>query len=161
MERGILTAVGVVIALISLFFVAGGIGQLASADTEVPRDGSIMLVVVFGITFVAGAYLFWRMVRRRPGEAGPADLLIEEPPAPPTEAERELRILRFAETEHGRVTIPEVAASCNMTIAEAKATLERLAALEVATLQVTESGILVYVFPGFLSDADKARASEF
>jgi len=160
MERGCLTAVGLVTVLVSVFFVAGGIVQLATGDTETPRDGSVGLIVVFGGTLIAGAYLIWRMVRRRPG-GGTDDPLIEEPPAPPTEADRERRVLRFAETEHGRVTVPEVAASCDMTIAEAKATLDRLVTVEAAIIQVTDSGILVYVFPGFLSDADKAQASDF
>ena len=161
MERGCLTAVGAMIALVSAFFVAGGIVQLATGDTETPRDGSIGLIVVFGATFIAGAYLIWRMVRKRPRAAGADDLLPEEPPAPPTEADRERTILRFAESEHGRVTIPEVAANCDMTIAEAKATLDRLVTLQAAAIQVTQSGVLVYVFPGFMTDEDKARAGDF
>ena len=68
-------------------------------------------------------------------------------------------MLRFAEAEHGRVTVPEVATSCDMTIAEAKATLDRLVTQQAATIQVTQAGVLVYVFPGFLSDDDKARAA--
>ena len=161
MERGCLTAVGATIALVSAFFVAGGIVQLATGDTETPRDGSVGLIVIFGGTFVAGAYLIWRMLRRRPRDAGSGDPLVDEPPAPPTEADRERQVLRFAESEHGRVTVPEVAVNCDVTIAEAKATLDRLAMLQAATIQVTPSGVLVYVFPGFMTDEDKARAGDF
>jgi hypothetical protein len=100
-------------------------------------------------------------VRKRPRGDSTDDLLVDEPPAPPTEAEREHRVLRYAETERGRVTIAEVAASCDMTVAEAKGTLNRLVTMEAATICVAESGVLVYVFPGFLSDEDKARATDF
>lgn len=70
-------------------------------------------------------------------------------------------MLRFAETERGRVTVPEVATGCDMSLAHAKETLDRLVLLHVAEIRVTESGVLVYVFPGFLSDEEKARATDF
>ena len=56
-------------------------------------------------------------------------------------------MLRLAEQEHGRVTVPEVAARCHMTIEEAKTELDRLVLHQVAEIQVTGSGVLVYVFP--------------
>ena len=64
-------------------------------------------------------------------------------------------MLRFAEAEHGRVTIPEVATRCNMTIVDSKATLDRLVLVEVAEIQVTQSGVLVYVFPRSLSRRER------
>ena len=48
-----------------------------------------------------------------------------------------------------------------MTIEESKTELDRLVLNEVAEIQVTERGVLVYVFRGFLSDKDKARAGDF
>ena len=103
-----------------------------------------------------GIFLAWRMLRRRSpvgvgGQAG----------GPRTDGDRERQVLRFAESEHGRVTIPETATRCDMTIAEAKATLDRLVLAGAATINVTQSGVLVYVFPGFLSDEDKANARGF
>ena len=59
------------------------------------------------------------------------------------------------------MTVPEVAARCNMTIAEARATLDRMVLQEAATMQVTQDGILVYVFSGFLSDDEKSQATDF
>jgi hypothetical protein len=162
MERGCLTAIGVMIALVSAFFVAGGIVQLATGgDGTTSRTGSIGLIVVFGPVFLAGAYLVWRMLWQRSGTAGVGDPAAEAQPVPPSEADRERQVLRFAETEHGRVTIPEVAANCDMTIAEAKTTLDRLVTLQAATIQVAQAGVLVYVFPGFMTDEDKARAGDF
>src|SRR5688572_17852752 len=148
MERGCLTAIGVMIALVSAFFVAAAVVESASGG-----DGKTSPGVYAG--------LIWRMVQKRQAAAGVAKQAADSTPAPPTEADRERQVLRFAEKEHGRVTIPEVAASCDMTIAEAKATLDRLVTLQAAGIQVTQSGVLVYVFPGFMSDEDKARATDF
>jgi hypothetical protein len=162
MVRGCLTAVGLMIALVSAFFVAAAVVESASGGDGKTSPGVYAgLIVFFGGTFVGGAYLVWRMLQKRPGIDGSGDPLADEPPAPPTEADRERQVLRFAEQEHGRVTIPEVAAGCDMPIAEAKATLDRLVTLQAAGVQVTQSGVLVYVFPGFMSDEDKARAGDF
>ena len=161
MERGCLAAVGALIALVSAFFVAAALVESATGGDGKTSPGVYAgLTVFFGGTFIGGAYLVWYMLQKRPRAAG-TDEPVAEAPAQPSEADHERHVLRFAEKEHGRVTIPEVAANCDMTIAEAKATLDRLVTLQAATLQVTQSGILVYVFPGFLSDEDKARASDF
>lgn len=162
MGRGCLTVVGVMIALVSAFFVAAALVESATGGDGKTSPGVYAgLIVFFGGTFVGGAYLVWRMLRRRPATAGATGRAADDPPAPPTEADCERQVLRFAESEHGRVTIPEVAARCDLTIAEAKATLDRLVMHQAATIQVTQSGVLVYVFPGFMSDEDKARAGDF
>ena len=86
----------------------------------------------------------------------------DEPSSPPaTPAERELRVLHLAERRHGRLTVTEASAHCGLTIAESKAELDRLVAANVAEIQVTTAGVLVYAFPGFLSDEEKARATDF
>jgi hypothetical protein len=161
MERGCLTVVGVMIALVSAFFVAAALVESASGGDGKTSPGVYAgLIVFFGGTFVGGAYLVWYMLRKRAGggtgagEAQPA-------PAPRSDADRERQVLRFAEAEHGRVTIAEVAAHCDMTIAEAKVALDRLVTAQAASIQVTSAGVLVYVFPGFLSDDDKSRAQDF
>jgi hypothetical protein len=161
MERGCLAAVGAMIALVSAFFVAAALVESAAGGDGKTSPGVYAgLIAFFGGTFVAGAYLVWYMLRKRSATAGTSDPPHERP-APPTEADRERRVLLYAGSEHGRVTVPEVAARCDMTIADAKATLDRLVSQEAATMQVTEAGVLVYVFPGFLSDEDKARAGDF
>ncbi|HZO25617.1 MAG TPA: hypothetical protein VFH48_06435 [Chloroflexota bacterium] len=162
MERGCLAAIGAVIALVSAFFVAAAVVESATGGDGKTSPGVYAgLIVFFGGTFVGGAYLVWRMLQKRSATTAAGGPAAEEQPAPPSEADRERQVLRFAEREHGRVTIPEVAASCDMTIAEAKATLDRLVTLQAAAIQVTRSGVLVYVFPGFMSDEDKAHAGDF
>jgi hypothetical protein len=152
-ERGFLGAVGIGIALFSGFFVAAAGVELATGKSDTTTGVLTGLLVFFLGTGVAGAYLAWAMLRRRqPG-----------PTAAPrtTDADRERQVLLFAETEQGRVTITEVATHCEMSVAEAKHTLDRLVSQQVADIHVSDGGVLVYVFPGFLSDDDKARADDF
>jgi hypothetical protein len=169
MERGCLGAVGVGIMLFSGFFVAAALGDiLAGGDGKTSMGVLVGLLVFFGGLFLVGAYLAWRMLlspraraASRSGAGGPSGPSAAPAPAPPSDADRERQILRFAETEQGRVTVPEVATHCDMTLAEAKAALDRLVLQQAASIQVTRAGVLVYVFPGFLSDEDKASATDF
>lgn len=163
MGRGCLAAVGIALAIFSSFFVIAAVVESATGgDGKTSPAVYAGLIVLFGGLMVAGIFLAWQMLKKRPvttgGQSG-------EPGVPwggpPTDADREREVLRFAESEHGRVTIPEVATRCNLTIADSKATLDRLVMQEAATIQVTQSGVLVYVFPGFLSDDDKANAKDF
>jgi hypothetical protein len=179
MERGIFGGLGVVVALFGALFFVFFVGELSTGGDGKTQPGVYAgLVVFFGGVMASGAYLAWRMLfsrRTASGAARPgagstggaarrrasqqATTPDDAPPATP--AERERRVLRLAEAEHGRVTIPEVASRCTMTIEESKRELDRLVLSQVAEIQVTASGVLVYVFPGFLSDEDKARASDF
>jgi hypothetical protein len=162
MERGCLSAVGIGMALFSAFIVAAAVVESATGGDGKTSPGVYAgLIVFFGGLLVLGAYLAWRMLRPRPATAGVGQAGAAPAEAPRTDASRERDVLRFAEAEHGRVTIPEVAARCDMTVLEAKATLDRLVMQQAATIQVTERGVLVYVFPGFMSDEDKARANDF
>jgi hypothetical protein len=162
MERGCLAAVGIGMALFSAFFVAAAVVESATGGDGKTSPGVYAgLIVFFGGIMVLGGYLAWRMLRPRPAHAGAGQAGGSPAQAPRTDATRERDVLRFAEAEHGRVTIPEVAARCDMTVLEAKATLDRLVLHQVAEIQVTPAGVLVYVFPGFLSDSDKAGATDF
>jgi hypothetical protein len=179
MARGFLAATGILVVLIGVTWITYAVAMFASGgDGQTPLSVHAGLIVFFGGLTAAGAYLAWRMLRPRPASAG-----VSRPGATPTgqarsgrgergdgqpgsgppanEAERERRVLRLAEREDGRVTVPEVAARCAMTMDEAKAELDRLVLQRVAEIQVTSDGVLVYVFRGFLPDRDKARATDF
>jgi hypothetical protein len=168
MERGLLGATGIGMALVSGFFTAYFVGDLASSTPENTPGIDVGLVIMFGGLLAVGvAMAYWAFFKRpsasgaaRPGTGGTGGQ-DAAPTRPATPAEREHRVLLLAEQHHGRVTVPEVAAHCGLTIAEAKAELDRLAAAQVADLQVTSGGVLVYVFSGFLSDEDKRHATDF
>jgi len=156
-ERGCLGAVGIGITLVSAFFVAtAGVDLLTGTNTKTSPGVLTGLFVFFLGTAAVGIFLAWYMLRRRQPSSATS-----EAPGPTTDADRERSVLQYAETEHGRVTLAEVATHCEMTVPEAKHTLDHLVAQQVADLQVTDSGVLVYVFAGFLSDEDKARADDF
>jgi hypothetical protein len=172
MERALLAVVGIVMALFGGLLLAVTITEVVTGgDPDTKPDIYAGLFVFFGGMTLAGVYLAWRMLRPQPTTSGAArpgaaqasgDGADQPGSAPPAdEAERERRVLRLAEREDGRVTIPEAAARCTMTIEEAKETLDRLVLHDVAEIQVAESGVLVYVFRGFLSDKDKASATDF
>jgi hypothetical protein len=161
-----------------------GIAAVVTALVEVSTGGDgkttpgvyAGLIVFFGGVGAVGVYMIWQALKAgspsdasasgsplasgpsRPGHpgAGPAT-----PDGPDADADRERRILQFAEAEKGRVTVAEVAAHCRLTVTQSKTDLDRLVAQHVAELQVTEHGVLVYVFSGFLSDEDKASAHDF
>jgi hypothetical protein len=193
MERGLLTAAGIGLALFGgLFFVYFAVEFALGGDGKIEPGVYAGLIVFFGGMLASGIFLIWRSSKvrpsagkARPGGAGSAasptgaagdgrrgagrqDRSPSSPPdqdesdRPPADAaERERRVLRLAEREHGRLTVTEVSAHCGLTIAEAKTELDRLVTAEVAELQVTPGGVLVYTFPGFLSDEEKRRAVDF
>lgn len=168
MERGLLGATGIGMALFGGLFSVYFIGQFTSGTSETEPGVNAGLIVFFGGLLVTGLVMaWWAFFRRAPASGaarpgtGSQSGQDSAPPGPATPAEREHRILMLAEREHGRVTVPEVAAHCGLTIGEAKSELDRLAAAKVAELQVTPGGVLVYTFPGFLSDEDKRRAVDF
>ena len=145
---------GVLVALFSAFFVAASVGELATGGDGTTSVGVYLgLLAFFGLTFAVGAWLSWTHLWRGPGRAG------HRPPRM-TDAEREQRILDYAAGEGGRVTVPEVASHCDLTVGDSKAGLDHLVLMGVAELHVSEQGVLVYVFPGFLSDEQKARATD-
>jgi hypothetical protein len=80
--------------------------------------------------------------------------------APHSEFEREQAILALAETSQGLLTIAEVAAHCHISLDDSKRALDRLVLQRVADPRVADNGTLVYAFPGFLSEQEKASAEE-
>jgi hypothetical protein len=173
MERMLLAVVGIGMALFAGMMAAYFVTQLTSGTSENTVGMNAGLLAFFLGAVVAGLYLAWRMMHpkspeaagaTRPGVANPRGrpTATAQPTSPPaTETERERAVLKLAERQRGRVTVPEVAARCDMTISEAKAELDRMVLLHVAHMQVTGSGGLVYVFSGFMSDQEKAAAKDF
>ncbi|MFN8635776.1 MAG: hypothetical protein U0893_18160 [Chloroflexota bacterium] len=179
MDRALLGAAGIGIALFGGTFLVYFISMLASGGDGKTRPGVYMgLIVMFAGLLAIGLYLAWRSFiarpptsgQSRPG-AGPARGSSRsdranpgQPPATPrpaTDADREQLILHLAEREGGRLTVVEAATHADLTVADAKAVLDRLVLQQAAQIQVTTAGVLVYVFPGFLSDDEKAGATDF
>jgi hypothetical protein len=164
--RGVLLVVGALIALCSAALLAAAVVEVANGGDGKTGPGTYAALIVLSLGACAlGGFLIWQAVKNGPPGVAAVGRGPTSAPATPHasggDAERERRILQFAETEHGRVTVAEVATHCNGTIAEAKSDLDRLVTQQVAEILVTENGVLVYVFPGFLSDDEKKRAHDF
>ncbi len=149
------TALGVLgagVAFFSAIFAAALFGELVTGGDGKTSFGAYLGLLVFlSLTLAGGAWLAWTRLWRAPGRAG------HRKPTPDA-AEREQRILDLAEQRTGRVTVAEVASKCDLTVDQSKAALDTLVLQGITELQVSESGVLVYVFPGFLSDDEKSRA---
>jgi hypothetical protein len=142
---------GVIIALLSSFFVATALVEVAAGgDGKTPVSVLVGIAVFFGGTALAGGYLARRMFRR-PSRAAP--------PATNTEiAER--RVLALAAKLGGRTTVAEAAARCGLTVAESREVLERLVSQSVAELLVADDGTMVYAISGLLTSEAKAAAAD-
>ena len=113
------------------------IGSSEDADTTA---GLIGFVVVFLGLAALGGWMALANFRARP--AG----------FPRSAVEREQRILRLAQAQGGVVSLAQVAEECEMSVAESKQALDRMAVSGAARASVTADGLMVYEFPG-LSEA--------
>ncbi len=112
-----------------------------SADTEPSVLWGIL--VFFSLTTALGGYLAVKSRQRRIRKR---------------RDRREKKILKAIARAGGRVTPFELAAETDLSVDKAREYLDRLCELGMGELHVTDSGSLVYVFRGSLSEADKATA---
>ena len=146
--RSIRGVFGLLLALFSAFLVVTFAVELVTGTGDTEPGILAGLIVFFLGTGIGGAL----MVR--------SNLLPRRLAGAPARESAEQRILRFAAVEHGRVTVAEVAAACQLDLESAKRELDRLVVEEAATMEVTDDGVLVYAIRGFLSDSEKEAASE-
>ena len=129
-------------AFMLLGFVSGGFTLTATTIAA--------LLISVGIPAAGGAYLIRqhfggerRLESRR--EALRIDTMLAE-------------VLRMAGRHDGRLTVVEVAGELAVRPEEAKALLDELMARELADIEITEDGLLVYRFSDVQQLADKAEA---
>jgi hypothetical protein len=112
-----------------LGFVNSGLGLSAAS----------IVALLLGVALPAG--IATRMVLRRPQakalEARQHDLRMNT---------IESEILRIARSHHGRLTLVEIVSELAISSTEAKAAADSLVHKEIADLEITESGVLVYTF---------------
>jgi len=149
--RVFLGVLGVIIGLFSSFLVATAIVEIANGgDGKTPVSVLVGIVVFFGGSAVAGAYLARRMLWRSGRAAAPAMR---------TEV-AEKRVLALATNLGGRTTIAEAAARCGLTIAQSGDVLDRLVSQGVAEILVASDGTVVYAIAGLLTAEAKAAAAD-
>lgn len=138
---------GVVLLLISAFMLLGFVRSAASfatLNTMAALLISVVLPAVGGVVLLRKAN---RMERR--GGARVERL---------RQATIESEILRLAMLHGGRLTTVEVASTLALQPEEAKATLDALVTREVADLDITDAGVLVYTFHDAKHVGDKHSA---
>ncbi|MCC7105980.1 MAG: hypothetical protein IT307_12630 [Chloroflexi bacterium] len=148
MMRTMLGVLGVVLLIISAAFVVEASSELVQGSSKSTVGTLLAVIVIFLGTGWGGFRLARPLFKRHPGD--------------PAQRKRtpEQLVLQLAETRQGRVTLPEVAAHCALSVTESKKLLERLATEGAAELLVSEHGVIVYEFPGFVP-GEKASAQQF
>jgi hypothetical protein len=132
--RTLLGVLGGLVLLVSLFFVIAAVGDLAS-DKQKP--GILIGLIVF---FAGTGYGGYRLMRHGFAKVGSA--LALDP------GEREQRVLALASSAKGRLTVAEVALMPGFDVDSARETLDRLCQKDVAILEVSDVGVVVYTFHG-------------
>jgi uncharacterized membrane protein len=119
------------LALAALMFVG-----FVRSDAELASLRTVLaLLITVGIPGGAGV-----MLLRAPG--GRRSKRVEELRRQTIEAE----ILRLAMQQGGRLTVVEVASALALPSESAKTTLDSLAERELADLEITDKGVIVYAF---------------
>lgn len=138
---------GVVLLLVSAFMLLGFVragANFAALNTIVALVIGVALPAIWGVALLRTA----NRMERRSGSR------VEQL----RQATIESEILRLAMLQAGRLTAVEVASTLALTPEEAKATLDGLVTREVADLDITEAGVLVYTFHDAKHAADKHSA---
>ena len=134
-----LFVIGVMISLFSLFMVAAAVGDLyTGSDTE--TGVLVGLLLFFLATLAGGAYLSYSSRRKKKATSDEAT---------------ERAVLKVIMAKGGRITPVEVAAETTLSVRQSRMALERLCTLGLGSLQITDSGELVYVFKAAPSEAEK------
>jgi hypothetical protein len=137
--------IGVLVALFSALLVAMCISDLVTGGDGKTEPGvTIGLLVFFAGTTLLGLWFAYRMLRKPKRSA----------------FEIEQAILTLAAARGGRLTLAEVSTGCRLSVAEARAALQRLCGQGVADLRMTDTGVEVYAFAGFMDPEAKARARD-
>jgi len=139
--------VGGLLVQLSLFLLVGFFrsdAALAAPATHVALLITVVLPAAGGLALVAGH------VRGRGRRVGRREELRRQT--------IESEILRLAEQRGGRLTAVEVASDMAIAPEAAKEALDSLALRELADLQITDSGVLVYAFHDIRHLREKAHA---
>ena len=139
---------GCCLIAVGLFVLLG----FTQADVQGGSATGVALLIGAGLPVAGGAWLI-------AGHFGAGRVRGERREASRRET-LEAEVLRLAGRHAGRLTAVEVAGELAVSPAAAEEALHALALRKVADLQVTESGVLVYVFHdvAHASEKDQARS---
>lgn len=121
------------------------------------------IAFIFGTAFIDGGSDWETSLFSALVAAGVATLLLrsawqeEEKAAQVTRGDRQLAVLRLAESEDGQLTVTEVAAKLGWSIDDAAATLRSLDDGVRVTTTLTDEGIMLYDFPELIHDPGRKK----
>lgn len=138
---------GVVLLLVSAFMVLG----FVRSDASFAALNTILAVLVSVVLPAVAGVMLLRTANRHGRRAGSRAEQLRQ-------ATIEAEILRLAMLKQGRLTAVEVASALALPAEEAKATLDGLVTREVADLDITDAGVLVYSFHEARNVGDKHSA---
>jgi hypothetical protein len=137
---------GVALLLIALFMFVGYLG----ADIESGGAAVLALALVVGLPAAGGIALLAKHFR--------GGGKVAERKADLRRQTMEAEVLRLAGQHHGKLTVVEVVSGLALPPEEAKDVLDSLARRELADLQVTDSGVIVYAFHDISRLSEKSKA---
>ena len=139
--------VGFALIALSLFMLLGFLRS--DADTGAPATIAALLITV-ALPALGGIALLTKRFRRSGRLAERREVLRQQT--------YESEILRLAAQRQGRLTIVELVTEFAITPEKANELLESLMVRQLADVEVTDSGVVVYVFHDVKHLADKPRA---
>lgn len=128
-------ALGVVMALFSGCGVVSFVADLITKSRPEEFGAGLGLSVFFAGTTVVGLLIARHYFRQPPSRAN---------------VQLENRLLQVAYAHRGRLTVPQVALHCQVSIEESRELLERMVTQGVAVPQVDDDGTITYVFDDLL-----------
>jgi hypothetical protein len=139
--------VATLLLMLSLFML---LGFLASEQDQSGPAIAVALLLMVGVPGVSSIYLFVTHFRR--GKRA------EERKEQLRRQTLDAEILKLAAERGGRLTIVELVTELALTPEAAKLSLDAMHARELAELEMTDSGLLVYSFRDVRGLGEKSRA---
>ena len=139
---------GIALVCVAAFM---AIGFLAGGGADNPLAARIAaFVIAVGIPGTAGGVMLYRHARGVRLVGGGTDQLRRQT--------HESEILNLAQRRGGKLTVVEVVADTSLSVPDAEEALASLVERGVGDVEVTDSGLMVYVFRDVQSLGEKSRS---
>jgi hypothetical protein len=138
-------ALGVLMALFSACGAVAFVSDLITGAKPEEFSAAVALSFLFTCTTVGGALVARHYLRK--------------PPAQP-DVRLENRILRLAYAHRARLTVPQVAMHCEVSIERSREALERMVMQGAAKPEVDDDGTITYFFDDLLPSPEQAPRGE-
>ena len=115
------------------------LGFVINVTQEGITAGGIAAILILGVAPIAGGGMLIRSHFKRKQKT-----LLDQKQA--LQAKQETEIFRLAQQKGGRLSIPDIVAGTSLSTIEADQIMRTMAEKGYASIQVTDSGIIIYEF---------------